>query len=385
MEFWLPSFIEIHYSKLKASTSIKEENVQSIVSLFDEILAFLGKFCILEYAQADQKSDIVNYHLFKISAPDSQEKWICLIYHILKDFSLNRKNLVLAPLETIRRKYFSSQDACDLKKLLWLSRVSNFEDYSVSLSDIQESQELIIEIVENLKFFEEAVYKESKLIFGDKQLDIAPFGNEILNNEEDGNSKKDENHQEIFLKLFHIYFQNSYERYKEEIQGNLDFEIIQKKHLKHYKLLPWIEIELEEIFSEVFQEIYLTGMKNIILIEGYPCSGKSALAASFANIFKDRFADMIFQYFMTSDHPSQDSETFQNWLTMQLASFSEKEKMKNLCLKFLLPLMVLMLFREKNRIISFLFCKNRHIIKLFLLYFEEHLNLYHLKLIKKYH
>lgn len=170
----LPEFIEKDYHRLKGA-SIREENVKYIVSLFDEVISFIGKFSILEYIQQNEKSEQVNYHLFSVLYPDTHEKWMSIIFPILQSISHKEQNFVLKPLQTIQIKYFPTGENLPLQKLSWLSKVSHFEDYALSLADVQESQEILLSLVEDLEFFKKVTYSKNTLHFQEKSLNIELF------------------------------------------------------------------------------------------------------------------------------------------------------------------------------------------------------------------
>lgn len=324
MQSAFPLFIRDIYSTLRNSEIGDGERARLIHLIFSRTISFLGKLALLEYLQGECKSPFITYQILHSGYPSGPREWIRWFEEITSEYARQGIIPVLHPLLAVREKYsgFKYRESEDrVARLLWYDDLFLQGDYLVTSSDIQENEEQLAGFLEDLSFLETAEYKvehdETVLVFGGKTLQLSPFYAARAENDkmsldigEDG--------PEALKKVYQIWIADDFEKYCKEAEGKFHFDAVTEVH-RNYIMAPWVEIAVEESLKTLFTTIREIESENILLIEGYPATGKTALAANLPKYFP--WVDRFFCYFLIPDTPLQECATLEKWLTGQLNAF----------------------------------------------------------------
>lgn len=317
----LPIAIQQLCQTLRRGNLKEEEQIVTIQAIFQNMIAFLGKLCFLEYLQNTWKSPDLNYQLFKADYPKDAHEWLSWIRRILNYFVQASATPVLYPLLQLHAQYPSMRQETEqddrITKLLSFTDMAAHVAPLIFLADIEECREQLDLFLEEFQFLDASRYnlEEQKvyLIFGERMLCLSPLFDAHLGNESLVLEATREN-KEVLTAVYRLWLPADFEKYLQERQGLIVGDIVGNT-APHYVFPPWLELQLEDCLEKIFTATSEIGSSNILLIEGYPATGKTALAINLP-VVMDKFQPLV--YYIVPATAAQECNTFCQWLRLKL-------------------------------------------------------------------
>lgn len=317
----LPLFIQEPYRILYKDIE-KTEEVQLIQRLFLRTMSFLGNLVVLEYLQAKNKSPALNYQILCFR-PQAPHQWLFFLRQIITHFDVQQMDAVLFPIFAMKEKYPSlrsnSENDDRITKLIWFYNLFTYSKQIVCKEDIQDSKEQLTNFLESLDFLDKLNYKRNRnrtgIIFLGKTLWVTPFYK--LYSDENGKTLDiDIEGVKAWEQACELWIPDDFFSYRQQVQGHIDQQNILQEHRHSFILAPWLQTKLEDCIDKIFFAACEIATSNVLLIEGYPGTGKTALAANLASLFKDGYC--VLTYFIIPDTCTQNYLTYAAWLRKQL-------------------------------------------------------------------
>jgi hypothetical protein len=325
----LPLSIQKLCHTLRRGGLAVEEQARVVQAVVKHTVSFLGKLALLEYLQGNWKSPALNYQLFESSYPEHPRAWLRWIAAILDHFVHTGESLVLYPLLNLPNKYSVLQperhDTADdcLSALLHFYDLMDHGSYLLSAEQIQEQQENIWSFLEELQFLDTSQYRleerQTALIFSNNTLWLMPFFSAQLASE--GTVLElDEDGDAALLKAYQLWLSGDFERYRQAKRAENGVRPLADTQ-RPYIMPPWLQAEWEECLQKTIMATKELEAGNVLLVEGYPASGKTALAQNLNQLVGN--AGVPLSYFVIPHTPWQLCETFITWLTNTLSQLLE--------------------------------------------------------------
>ncbi|NUM35104.1 MAG: hypothetical protein HUU50_11200 [Candidatus Brocadiae bacterium] len=290
---FFPNFLQDLIKQVKED-SLPLEKMQAIEQLFGNLISWIGKLAILEYIQYCPKNRQAFYSLFSLSMPQDPWSWLKLFRKILETPTF--VSHILNPL--MKYPSIKSENAQDrISRLCSFYEMASCGSYLISSSDLLEANEQIWDFIVDLEFLQNISYKlvgkKSYMLLKGRTLALDPFFDLDEQSELLLKEKKDANLE----KLYEIYLSEEWQSYKAK-QGDLFFDEIKALYRRKYIFIPWIESLLSQTIQNIFQ--WETGFPfgNLYFVEGYPGSGKSALASQLENFLSHGIMDYCSGFYL---------------------------------------------------------------------------------------
>ena len=320
----LPVFIQEAIDNLQQSV-IEEDKLDFIHISTREIVGFLSKLLILQYLQSAQKSSAIDYFLFSHIDPQTPEQWLAILQQLLNYF--RQINAPILPLlKQLGDKYpglriAATEDRGD-ERLLWFSKL---DQATASTSDIQESYDHVLALAADLHLLAQANYEifddQLMMVWNGQKVCLEPLYQLSREaNVETIVAKEQSDGRESSLLTAYRYWRNDeYRQFLDAHNGIIDFSTLISRHRQSYVMVPWLQAAIEEIVADIFLWNRPGDFANVILVEGYPNCGKSALVANLPETLT-AVTDFVWSYFILPHHPTQSASAFGNWLEKKLES-----------------------------------------------------------------
>ena len=312
---FVPKSINQSYSDLKDAK--REEKIYLIKKVFEEIIVFMGKILLLEYAQSNSSKTKINFELFEYIYDLKISCWIKIIHTIFPELPKNESSIILQPIKNFYENYGNSNSLLNIFKFYSLFSSQN---NLIADSDIHEAQKQIYFFIKNLLFFKKELTYENKnnkyfVIYNDKRFEVSPFF--VI---EERNSRLNLEYNEVseLLDYFEYYLQEEFQKYRKQKRGNINFEQHKKKFQENYIQIPWVKTELIKTLQDSFEMLEKLNFNNLVVIKGYPASGKTALASNLENIVPKEICNFVFTYFISFESLTNKIGTFINWTLNKL-------------------------------------------------------------------
>lgn len=310
----LPQFIQEPYRQVIRPDLGEEERIAQIASLYNQILTWLGKLAFLAYRQSGWNSPTLNRKLLGYVNPTPRQwlEWLRLLL-------LEVPTPWLASLNDFKERYPSlkkKQIDDRLSHLLNFSELAQYAPYAIGTFDISDAKDHVLILVEecfghaNFQIFNN---QEPCWIEQGKAVQLVPWfiwkQNTLAWDTEDVS----------LIRGFQHWLPQEWSQYQSEQNGESNQEAILSLHHNHYVIPPWLELELTQSIQDGLMAVQELHLPNIVMIEGYPKTGKTALATHLKEILMPHIADIVLTYFISASNELQkQTPVIQHWLEKKL-------------------------------------------------------------------
>lgn len=314
---------------LRRGNLAEEEQAKIVQTVVKYTVSFLGKLVLLEYLQGNWKSTELNHRLFESGYPDHPRQWLSWSAAILDYFVHTGQRPVLYPLLNLPGKYALLQVPSSTNQDDPLSSLVHFYDlvmhgsYLLSSPQIQESVENVWNILEELQFLDTSQYhleeRQTAMIFSDRTLWLMPFfcaqlasEGTVLEIDEDG--------YEVLPKAYQMWLTSDFDRHCQEQKAETGAGWPAADPHRPYVVSPWLQAAWDEGMHKATFAMREMEAGNVLLVEGYPASGKTALAQNLDKLVGN--AGKTLSYFVIPYTPWQKCATFRSWLTRAVSELT---------------------------------------------------------------
>ncbi len=306
---YLPNFLaNLYQSSFSQGNGLsKEILVANLANLCKKTLEFLTQLAFLECSQTNCFAPNLLSKILTYSGTNLKET-----HELLRLFlnSLQEKQIIsVLPWSNLREKYPSLKKETEdrLTNLLIFNELSHFLPAAISSNDISDTIELVESLFADLSFLEEAskISEGNKLVYKNKVLILSPWFQCY-------NGQWTETEDQSFAAGCKEWFPNIWKQYQNKEIEN--FNSYCEPYQKEYTIAPWLETRLYQLIQDGFWEIQYRKQTSHILIEGYPATGKTALAANLGKIIVPHLADMVESYFLYDESLCPSSTKILTWL-----------------------------------------------------------------------